>query len=78
MFAAANYMNVVCIVVIFLGFKSTKRVWQSISCILFCVIFICCILTIWSRPGHVDEPPQLNSIEEVSSKSGVEIKAEVK
>ena len=49
-----------------------------ISSISFGGIFFCCILTIWSRPGHVDEPPQLNSIEEVSSKSGVEIKAEVK
>ena len=78
MFAAANYMNVVCIGVIFLGFKSTKRVWQSISSISFGVIFICCIFTIWSRPGHVDEPPQRNTIEEASSKSGVEIKAKGK
>ena len=64
-FAPANYMNVVCIAVIFVGFKSTHRAWQVVASIAFAIIFICCILTIWSRPGHIDTPPQRDSVQKV-------------
>ena len=64
-FKPENYMNVVCIAVIFVGFKFTHRAWQAAAGFAYAIILIGCILTIWSRPGHIDSPPQRDSAQKV-------------
>ena len=52
LFDKANYLNLVMICVIILGFKATRLTWQAAAATIYLLILICAMLTTWSRPGR--------------------------
>jgi hypothetical protein len=52
LFDKSNYLNVVMIVVIAVGFKATRFAWQATAATTYLAILIYAALAVWSRPGH--------------------------
>ncbi len=55
LFDKANYLNIVMIVVIAVGFKATRLTWRAAAATIYLSILIVASLTVWSRPGHTEE-----------------------
>ncbi|MDA7624837.1 hypothetical protein N8697_01570, partial [bacterium] len=55
LFDKANYLNFVMIAVIAVGFKASRLNWQAAAAIIYLSILIYASLSVWSRPGHIED-----------------------
>jgi hypothetical protein len=66
----SNYLNVIMIVVIAVGFKATRFAWQATAATTYLAILIYAALTVWARHGHseldIDNPKPVPQTEELA------------
>lgn len=52
LFDNANYLNLVMIAIVVIGFKATRLARQGGAATVYLLILIYAVLNVWSRPGH--------------------------
>ena len=52
LFSEANYLNLIAITLVIIGYKTTRLTWKSVAATTYLIFLTYAVLFVWSRPGN--------------------------